>query len=382
MNLITNGAFNADLTGWGAASGLAFTWDATGAEHSGGSMKATHASTAQTTIRYRMGYNVSIANTDDIATATMDMWTQWNDAVPEPNAQVSASYIKFWLQLEDPDDTFYTVASSTNYFSTLTNTWLASDANVKTYLQTGGTGTWTVWVVCDIYRANINTTSCPWFVGWVDDISLDVSYSYEDEAEETVTLSDTTDDDVFIADSAEDTVTMSDTYGDYMSAEDSASDTVTVTDNPADFRVISLQTDFAYYFGSFDGKLYRESEDYKSDDGTAIDAYWESKATDFADEYIECLGKYKTVYYVDLFYRDLHTSATTTIGVSTDAGVTWNYLTRSIGTADDKNKKARFFFHLTSEIFKFRVANNTDSDSFQWIAIEPNFVIRGEYFEI
>ena len=381
-NFITNGTFNADLTGWAAASGLSFAWDATGAEHNGGSMKAAHTGSVSTTVRYRMGYDVAISNVDDIATATMDMWTQWNDAVPEPNAQVSASYIKFWLQLEDPDGTFYTIASSTNYFSTLASTWLASDTNVKSTLQTGGTGIWTVWVVCDIYRANINTTSCPWFVGWVDDISLDISYSYVDTGKDTVALSESTSDNVFIADTAEDTVTVTDSASDSMVIEDSGSDTVTVTDSAADFRVISLDVDFAYYYGSFDGKLYREDSSYKSDDGTAIDSYWESKVTDFADEYMECLGRNKTLYYIDLWYKDLYTSATVTVSVSADAGVTWTDMTRSIGVDDDKNKKARYFFHITSETFKFRVQNNTDTDMFQWIAIEPNFALRGESFEI
>ena len=380
--VILNGTFNGDLTGWSAASGLAFTWDSTGAEHSGGSMKASHTGAVSTTVRYRMGYNVSITNVDDIATATMDMWTQWNDAVPEPNTYVSSSYIKFWLQLEDPDDTFYTIASSTNYFGTLSDTWLASDVSVKSTLQTGGIGTWTVWVVCDIYRAAITTTSCPWLVGWIDDISLDISYSFEDEADDTVTLSESTSDLNTILDTATDTVTVSDTGSEIIVAEDSATDTVTVSDNPADFQVISLETDFAYYFGSFDGKLYREGSSYKSDAGTAIDSYWESKTTDFADEHQDCLGRLKTVYFVDLWYKDISALSNVMVSVSTDAGVTWTDSTRAIGNADGKNKKARFFFHLTSEIFKFRVVNNTDSDSFQWIAIEPNYALRGEVFEL
>ena len=90
----------------------------------------------------------------------------------------------------------------------------------------------------------------------------------------------------------------------------------------------------------------------------------------------------KTVYFVDLWYKDISALSNVMVSVSTDAGVSWTDETRAIGNADGKNKKARFFFHLTSEIFKFRVANNTDSDSFQWIAIEPNYALRGEVFEI
>jgi len=46
-----------------------------------------------------------------------------------------------------------------------------------------------------------------------------------------------------------------------------------------------LSVDGALYFGTTDGKIMRFSRDYRNDNGTEIDAYWESAAMDFGADF-------------------------------------------------------------------------------------------------
>ena len=144
---------------------------------------------------------------------------------------------------------------------------------------------------------------------------------------------------------------------------------------------ISLKTNYAYYVGSSNGKVYQYSADYKSDAGTSISARWESKDTDFADQSIEISDRFKTVEFARLHYIDKTSSATVSVLVSTDGGATWTPNTKSIGSGDGKGKTKDFHFITTGQIFRFAVENASTSDEFQWAGLDVFFSVGGNYFE-
>lgn len=358
--VLTNGTFDSDLSSWskyGGSSRHMFYYDATGAAHDGGAAKCGHTTgTPLTEMRYSMKQEFTITNASDIDTAVMDAWCQYNDnggADPE----VLNCTIQFAVKLRDPDGNFHNVKTKTYNYDTLTSVTFLNNKDVKTILTTYGNGTWYVHLSAFIYRANITGA---WFVGWWDDISLDIDYYGYGTTTETITLSE----------SASGVGAFSDTF----------TDTVTLSDVGA----LSASADpaFRYYFGSYDGKVYAEDSTYKSDSGTSIDAYWESKETDFAEEGIEALDKFKTIYKIRLWYVDISdVAATVTISVKPDGGATWTEVTESIGgVGDDTNKPKDFFIIKTGNSFKFRVQNNSADNKFQWSALEISYTIGGDYF--
>ena len=144
----------------------------------------------------------------------------------------------------------------------------------------------------------------------------------------------------------------------------------------------SAAPDYQYYLGSYNGKVFAENKDYKSDAGQKINSYWLSKQTDFADEDITCLGKFKTVYGMQLWYKDIETDVPVTVGISTNGGVTWETQTKTFGTADDKEKTALYYFIVTGNIFQFKIQNDSDTKTFQWTALKALYTIGGDFFEI
>lgn len=66
------------------------------------------------------------------------------------------------------------------------------------------------------------------------------------------------------------------------------------------------------YFGGADGYLRKLSDDYTSDDGAAIDAYWESGSMSFGRDYVE---KYSPSVWVGLKQEN---AAAVTVGIETD----------------------------------------------------------------
>lgn len=145
--------------------------------------------------------------------------------------------------------------------------------------------------------------------------------------------------------------------------------------------VATVEKEIQYYFGSYDGKVYAESDVYKSDNGTDISAYWLSKQTDFADEDIACLNVFKTVYGVKLWYKDIQANVPVTVGVSNDGGVTWDTLTKTLGNGDEKMKTSLYHFIITGNTFQFKIMNDSNDDIFQWTALEVQYEIGGEFTE-
>jgi len=361
--VLSNGGFTGSIDSdywskYGGSSREMFYYDATGAAHTGGAAKCGHTTgTVFTTMRYSMKQAFTITNASDIDTATMDAWCQYNDN-GGTDPEVENCTIQFAVKLWDPDGNFHNVKTRTYNYDTLTSVTFMNNKDVKTILQTYGNGTWYVILSAFIYRANLTGA---WLVGWWDDISLDIAYYDYGTTTETITLSE----------SASGVGAFSDTY----------TDTITLSDSGA----LSASADpaFGYYFGSYDGKVYFEDSTYKSDDGTAIDSYWESKETDFAEEDITALDKFKTIYRIRLLYVDISdAAATVTISVKPDGGATWTEVTESIGgTGDDTTKTKDFDIIITGNSFKFRVQHDSADNNFQWTGLEAGYTIGGDYFQ-
>lgn len=363
--VLSGGEFTGSIDGdywtkYGGSSREMFYYDATGASHDGGSAKCGHTTgTPFTTMRYSMKQPFTITEASNIDTAVMGAWCQFNDnggADPE----VLNCTIQFAVKLRDPDGNFHNVRTATRNFDTLTSLNFLTNEDVKTILTTYGNGTWYVHLSAFIYRANLTGA---WLVGWWDDISLDIDYYGYGTTTETITLSE----------SASGVGAFSDTF----------IDTITLSDRVSSAMSVSADPTFRYYFGSFDGKVYAEDSVYKSDGGTSIDAYWESKETDFAEEDMEALDKFKTIYKIRLLYVDISdSSATVTISVKPDGGATWAEVTTSVGgTGDDTTKVKDFYIIKTGNSFKFRLQHDSADNEFQWSGMEVDYTIGGDYFQ-
>ena len=208
---LTNGTFDSDMSSWakyGGSSRDMFWYDATGASHDGGAAKCSHTDNVALTIqRYSMYQDITITNAADIDTATMTAWCQWNDALPAANAEVSKSYIEWNVTLQDPDGNCHYIQSGNRYFGSLRALALMTDEDIKSELQAGGNGTWSIIFAANIYRANITGV---WLVGWYDDISLDIAYHSYGTVTETITLSDSGSGVGALGSSHTDTITLSD----------------------------------------------------------------------------------------------------------------------------------------------------------------------------
>jgi hypothetical protein len=185
------------------------------------------------------------------------------------------------------------------------------------------------------------------------------------------------------ADTLTGTINVSGNIAEYVTGTD-YTDTVTGTVyiSGAVLDAQSLKTDYAYYVGDSNGKIYQYSAAYTGDAGANIPARWESKDTDFADQNIEWADKFKTIEKIRLHYIDKTSDATVSLLVSTDGGANWVSKTRSIGTGDGKGKTADFFLIKTGQIFRFAIVNASASDEFQFVGLEVFYSVGGDYFEI
>jgi len=216
--------------------------------------------------------------------------------------------------------------------------------------------------------------------GWTYSNKISITM-FDDSGSETIELSESTDDEHIYGDTATETVELSEAISEVATISDTHTETVLVTDDMGDVASISLKVDYGYYLGDFSGKIYYEHEDYGSDDGTSISAYFLSKETDFADIDGQALDRYKTIYKVRLFYVDIFAGQSVTVSVSTDGGNTWINRSRYLGTGDGTVKSADFFFIKTSDVFQFKVAHD-DTGKFQWINMEVFYTINGDYYEL
>ncbi len=168
------------------------------------------------------------------------------------------------------------------------------------------------------------------------------------------------------------------------SVSDTSSKTINFSGYSLDAQ--SITTEYAYYVADSTGAVYEYSPDYKSDGGTAIPCYWQSKETNFTDQYKELENRQKNVHYARLYYKDLDSSMNTSVKISTDGGATWAATsTKSIGTGDGKNKSSDFYFTdgaVSGQIFTIRVSHTTSDSRIQLTGIALYFEPGGEDFNI
>ena len=203
-----------------------------------------------------------------------------------------------------------------------------------------------------------------------------------DEDDDTIELDESTSDLAVIGDIGTDTITLAESVSDTGVISDSATDTITLIDDVGDIFTLTLETDYGYYLGDFSGKFYYENEAYGSDNGTAINAYWLSKETDFSDVDEDAISRFKTVYKARLFYVDKTAGTAVIVSVSNDGGTTWTSVGRNIGTGDGTTKSVEFFFIKTGDTFQFKIEHNATEGKFQWLNFEVSYSIGGDYFQI
>ena len=401
MEYILNGTFDSSLTEWTNQGGdVNWVWDATGAEHAGGSAKAAHTGAVLTTLRHRMYDSVAIANTANITTAVMDMWTQWNDSSLAYSAGVETCTVKFWLQLESPGGTFYTIASSTKNYDVLASEQLALDVSVKTELQAGGDGTWNVWVVCDIYRGDVTTGEIAWLVAWVDDLSLDIKYAFTNTSTGTLSISGTATAGVATDYDATGTVSISGSLTEEYTMGHEATGTLTISGSSTSLLGAisthtgtlalsgvsegsqSIRTDIEMFLGSGSGKVYAYSPSYLSDDGVAIGSIWQSKQTDLSDQHPKVADTWKNLWKVRLIYIDKTADTNVTVHVSTDGGTSWSSQMKTLGTGDETTKSADFYFMKTFEFLDVKIEHSSAANEFQWAGLYLYWTPAGEHFSL
>ena len=205
---------------------------------------------------------------------------------------------------------------------------------------------------------------------------------FDDSADDTIELDEDTADQTYVGDSSSDTITLDEATTGTGAASDSATETLVLMDDVGEIFTLTLETDYGYYLGDFAGNVYYESDEYRSDNGTAISAYWLSKETDFSDIDDDAISNFKTVYKARLFYIDHTAGHTVTVSVSNDGGTTWTAAGRNIGTGDGTTKSADFFFIKTGDTFQFKVEHNNTEGKFQWLNMEVFYSVGGQYFEI
>ena len=204
--------------------------------------------------------------------------------------------------------------------------------------------------------------------------------NFGDTQSEAVSGSDSSGEDIGYSDTDTETVSASGSGGEVSTSSDTAIEYVFASDTTGGAAVSPLSTTFRYYFGSFDGKIYYEDKDVMNDDGTAIDAIWESKDLDFGDMFSEMNDRKKNIRRVRLNYVDKTDATDIDVGVSIDGGVTWTTRSKALGNGDGKSKDADFFFNLTNPYFRFRVRSNSTTDKFQWTRLTPWFCDAGDAF--
>ena len=200
----------------------------------------------------------------------------------------------------------------------------------------------------------------------------------ETDCDEEASLDDSSEEEHGSADTGDEAVSLADTSAEVESTFDTCDEDIRLDDTGAGGGTSPLQTDFWHYFGDFNGNVYVESGQYKSDDGESIDSKWESKDLDFTDQNVGVLDMLKTIYKVRLWYVDKTSNASVQLSISTDGGATWKTKGKSIGTGDGATKNTEFFFVKSGEFFRFRVENDTDSDDFQWTGLEVFYTGAGE----
>jgi len=148
-------------------------------------------------------------------------------------------------------------------------------------------------------------------------------------------------------------------------------------------------TTFNRYLGTDAGTVHLHHADYKGDGGEDIAATWISGRLDFVDQIPEASGRWKTLNSLELTYVDMG-DISITVSVSVDGGVSWtDSSATTIGTdaagSDATLRKVKtklFYYRITGRHFNFKITFTASADIFQWLELEADLTIGGEYFDI
>tara|TARA_R110000824_G_C15204552_1_gene676010 strand:+ start:198 stop:1556 length:1359 start_codon:yes stop_codon:yes gene_type:complete len=140
----------------------------------------------------------------------------------------------------------------------------------------------------------------------------------------------------------------------------------------------ALQTNYpALMTGHSDGKVYRWSEEYLSDAGTAIACRWTSK--DFTSMDVAGESGHKiTLRQVAITYKDVGSECTLNFYFSSDGGSSWNGPSAvTFGGGTEGYKTANVWFQTTGDRVRFKFENNTANETFRIAAFNLEFEVRG-----
>jgi Neuraminidase (sialidase) len=213
--------------------------------------------------------------------------------------------------------------------------------------------------------------------GWSDFCDPVYLTHWDDTATDTLTVSDVATGLRIILDTATETLTVSDETISGFVYVDTVTGTVTVSDGVASSATI--RTDWGYFLGTDDGKVYEYSPDYYADVSAGITSSWDSKVIRsqdvFGPQYVDY---WMTIKKVRIIYVDHAASTEMIAAVTTDGGVTWETQSKQNGTGSLTTKSAYYYFLKFGQYFKVRAEFPSSNKHFQLIGIEAFFELRGE----
>ncbi|MCK9597903.1 MAG: hypothetical protein M0R06_02610 [Sphaerochaeta sp.] len=205
------------------------------------------------------------------------------------------------------------------------------------------------------------------------DAESDVS-GYGHVATETISISETVTGYGNYVSSPTETVTLSEDVDSTVTWVVVATETVTGSDH-VDY-VLSVSSNFRYYWGSDEGVVYLYDPAYEGDGSDTITAKWETPETDLG-----LPDQFKTVYRASLKYVDKASSTPISVSISTNGGATWTGLSKEIGTGDGKTHTKDYHFVTSGEYFKFKVEYASATKKFQIIGLDVDFEPCGPAME-
>lgn len=253
------------------------------------------------------------------------------------------------------------------------------------------TAAWHLWKVIDagIYIANDFSAAADytyefklWFrkviaggETWSETVTCT---AWTGSSSEAITLTDTDSEALGFHGAHTETITLTESGASAQAITDGHTETIYLSDSGS--PLVSLTSDYQYFFGGYDGQVYAENKAYLSDDGNSIEAFINLKQGDFADQDPKCLDQHKTIWEARLWYVDIKAGATTTLKLSTDGGTTWTDRTVNLGNGDGTVKVVKFYFITTGHTITPRLFNDSIDEDFQWIALQLYYTYAGEYF--
>jgi len=214
------------------------------------------------------------------------------------------------------------------------------------------------------------------YSAYTSSINVTTGAAESDSGSETLSFSESTSE--VLGSIGTDTLTLTEATSETGTYADTGIDYLGLTDSGAGVATSPLELDFRYYFGGFDGEIFAESNDYKSDNGVDIDVVYETNQVDFANQDTNMLGRWATVYKVKVWYIDISANTTIRCLVSNDGGSTWTQRTKTVGTGDETNKSVDFYFVITGHHFKFKVQNVSSDKDFRLVNMVAYYLPRGE----